>query len=185
MEQMQWAKIPGYENYVAYRDGRIFSVGFWVPRGEAHTLVWKEGRCLKPATRKRFGKPYCQTVNLSAPDGSKKTHRIHRLILTTFVGPCPEGMEGCHNDGDPTNNALRNLRWDTKKANIADCVAHGTKRPPPIRRGEAHHNTTLTRKQVADIRRPKYRRGLHAELGRKYGVSGQTIRRIRDRLVWR
>jgi hypothetical protein len=43
-----------------------------------------------------------------------------------FVGPAPEGMEGCHYNGDPTDNRLENLRWDTRKANVADAIRHGT-----------------------------------------------------------
>lgn len=51
---------------------------------------------------------------------------VHRLVLEAFVGPCPFGMEGCHNDGDPTNNNLVNLRWDTHKNNEKDKIKHGT-----------------------------------------------------------
>lgn len=51
---------------------------------------------------------------------------VHRLVLEAFVGPCPEGMEGCHGDGDPTNNSLGNLRWDTATSNQLDKVRHGT-----------------------------------------------------------
>lgn len=61
-------------------------------------------------------------------DGKPQTFRVHRLVLAAFVGPCPPGMEGCHDDGDPSNNQLTNLRWDTHSANIADQVTHGTHR---------------------------------------------------------
>lgn len=50
---------------------------------------------------------------------------VHRLVLTAFVGPCPDGMVGCHNNGDPTDNRLENLRWDTQSANVRDQIAHG------------------------------------------------------------
>lgn len=59
-------------------------------------------------------------------DGKQRKLRIHRLVLEAFVGPCPDGMECCHNDGDPGNNRLSNLRWDTKSANEFDQVRHGT-----------------------------------------------------------
>jgi hypothetical protein len=49
----------------------------------------------------------------------------HRLVLLAFVGPCPAGLEACHNDGNPANNRLANLRWDTRKSNAADKVRHG------------------------------------------------------------
>lgn len=56
------------------------------------------------------------------------TERIHCLMLTTFVGPRPDGMVACHNDGDRLNNDLSNLRWDTVQSNVADLMSHGTHR---------------------------------------------------------
>ena len=47
---------------------------------------------------------------------------IHRLVLEAFVGPCPNGAEGCHWDDNPLNNNLENLRWDTRSANRQDAV---------------------------------------------------------------
>lgn len=58
-------------------------------------------------------------------DGSVRRFWVHRLVLDAFVGPRPKGTEGCHNDGDPTNNCVENLRWDTKSANALDRVRHG------------------------------------------------------------
>jgi hypothetical protein len=53
------------------------------------------------------------------------TRKVHRLVLETFVGPCPDGMECCHNNGDPADNRLENLRWDTLSSNAYDRVEHG------------------------------------------------------------
>lgn len=53
---------------------------------------------------------------------------VHRMVLETFVGPCPDGMLGCHNDGNTANNRRTNLRWDTPAANMADKDRHGTAR---------------------------------------------------------
>jgi hypothetical protein len=50
---------------------------------------------------------------------------VHVLVAEAFLGPRPYGMQACHNDGDPRhNNTLRNLRWDTVKANALDRVRH-------------------------------------------------------------
>lgn len=57
-----------------------------------------------------------------------KFRLVHRLVLEAFVGPCPAGMEGCHNNGCPSDNRLQNLRWDTRLANNADKIRHGTSR---------------------------------------------------------
>lgn len=58
-------------------------------------------------------------------DGKRHHWMLHRLVLLTFVGPCPPGMEGCHNDDDKSNNALTNLRWDTSSANHLDRTRNG------------------------------------------------------------
>ena len=50
---------------------------------------------------------------------------VHRLVLEAFVGPCPPGHMACHYDDDPGNNALENLRWDTRSANGHDAVRNG------------------------------------------------------------
>lgn len=50
---------------------------------------------------------------------------LGRLVLETFVGPCPEGMECCHNDDNSYNNVLSNLRWDTRRANLLDRFRNG------------------------------------------------------------
>lgn len=63
----------------------------------------------------------------------RKNWPVHRLVLAAFAGPCPDGMEGCHNDGNRTHNTLGNLRWDTHSGNAADSLLHGT-----------HHETNKT-----------------------------------------
>lgn len=50
------------------------------------------------------------------------------LIAETFLGPCPEGMECCHNDDNRANNRLDNLRWDTHQNNVKDGYRNGAPR---------------------------------------------------------
>ena len=52
----------------------------------------------------------------------------HLLVLEAHVSPRPVGLEGCHNDGDPTNNVVGNLRWDTHSANLLDIARHARER---------------------------------------------------------
>ena len=54
-----------------------------------------------------------------------KTRLVHRLVLETFVGAAPAGMEGCHNDGNRFNKRLENLRWDTPKAIVSTSAGMG------------------------------------------------------------
>lgn len=55
----------------------------------------------------------------------RRDRAMHTMVLEAFVGPRPVGLYGCHNDGDPANNRLTNLRWDTPASNTADKVMHG------------------------------------------------------------
>lgn len=121
------------------------------------------------------GRPKCVLVSLGR---KAQSLRVHRVVLEAFVGPCPIGMEGCHFDGDPTNNNLENLRWDTPESNRTDLDRHGTRRPPPVKIGEAHHNAYLTDEQVREIRRLGVGFGEFFSTAERYGVSHQTIRRI-------
>jgi hypothetical protein len=59
-------------------------------------------------------------------NGKLKNVTIHRLVLETFVGPCPPGLEACHNNGNSLDNRVENLRYDTRKNNHADKKKHGT-----------------------------------------------------------
>lgn len=59
-------------------------------------------------------------------DGQRQYCKVHVLVLTAFVGRRPTGLLGCHNDGDPANNHVSNLRWDTPSSNSCDTLVHGT-----------------------------------------------------------
>ena len=61
-------------------------------------------------------------------------HLVHRLVLTAFVGaPVSFDMQGCHRDGDRTNNALPNLRWGTQSDNWDDRRRHSEGSTWPLR----------------------------------------------------
>ncbi len=76
-------------------------------------------------------------------DGRSHRRRVSRLVLECFRGPCPPGMEACHRNGLAGDNALRNLRWGTRKSNQADRRRHGTHLA-----GSEHPRAKLTTKQV-------------------------------------
>ena len=103
------------------------------------------------------------------------------LVLTTFRGPRPLGMVGCHNDGNKLNNRADNLRWDTHGGNEADKVRHGT-----LLLGTRNPNAVLDPDKIRDIRnRLSAGRESMSKLSREYGVSVMTIGRIRDRKAWK
>jgi len=118
-------------------------------------------------------------------DGVRYARRIHRLVLETFIGPCPEGMEACHNNGIRTDNRVNNLRWDTSSANHLDAVRHGT-HPGFQHRGEANRSAKLTDQQVRQIIYT-YRTGLFTQrkIAKQFETGNATINRIVNRKSWR
>jgi hypothetical protein len=56
----------------------------------------------------------------------KKLEYTHIMVLETFVGPCPAGLECRHLDGNSGNAVLDNLAWGTHRENLADKRLHGT-----------------------------------------------------------
>lgn len=105
---------------------------------------------------------------------------VHRLVLETFIGECPKGMEACHNNGYRWHNHLSNLRWDTKAGNHADKFAHGT-----IRNGEKARAAKLTAEKVIEIRNRIYGGAEQDFLARAFGVSQSSISDIATRKTWK
>lgn len=117
MADESWLPIAGYEGrYEVSNLGRVRSLD----RVRSHGRRWK-GRILKPNTTPGG----YLIVNLYL-DNAMRSHTVHRLVLTAFVGPASEGHEALHRDGDPLNNALGNLSWGTRSENTQDQIRHGT-----------------------------------------------------------
>lgn len=165
-----WKAVEGFPGYEVSDHGRVRSL-------RPHPMKrYPGGHVLAGYLKRHKGRPVCVVVNL-VRGGKVSTVRVHRLVLTAFKGDAPAGTEGCHNDGDPSNNRLTNLRWDTHAANQADQVTHGTQVAPPLKMGASHHKATLSTDEVAYIRaRPA---GDAAELAARFGVSRKTIYRIK------
>lgn len=51
--------------------------------------------------------------------------KVHALVLETFVGPCPAGMEVLHRDANRGNPALSNLHYGTRSENQLQRVTDG------------------------------------------------------------
>lgn len=118
-------------------------------------------------------------VSLTDMDGKIKKHSVHRLVLEAFVGPCPEGMEGCHRDGNSSNNALFNLRWGTPESNWEDRRAHGT-----ASIGVAHPMATTSEDVVRKIKSRLKNGAVGKDLAKEFGVSVTVISQIKTGKTW-
>jgi len=114
VDSISWAPVPDFEGLY-----------------EVSTL----GEVRRPFRKKtgQPGTPLSNGVNKGYPfvvlyrDGRRHVRYLHRLVALAFLEEPKPGMEVCHNDGNPMNPRLKNLRWGTRSENVRDAVRHGTK----------------------------------------------------------
>lgn len=165
-----WRPVPDYEGlYEVSNLGQIRSVGRDVSNNRGG-LRYMPDLVLTPHINTKRGGYHSVTLS---KDGGRKTAYIHTTVLLVFVGPRPSPeMEGCHGDGDPSNNRLDNLRWDTPVNNAADRQLHGTQV-----RGEDSNKAVLTAEKVREIRQ-RAEEETATDIARSYGISRQQVMRI-------
>lgn len=171
-----WKPIPGFIGYGASTHGRIRSYRSRNGRGPLVKLP----RILKQTAISN--KLYLQ-VTLSIGDGKYYQARVHQVILLTFIGSRPNpSYDGCHNNGNPKDNHISNLRWDTKTSNCADQLIHGTR---PL--GSKSHLSVLSDDQVLYIKSciPEWERGMGKKFAELFGVSTSLISDIKNNLLWK
>ena len=176
---IQYRDIPGFIGYKAGSDGSISSCWRHGGRTAGRNNPSCQGsawRVLKPSRTNSYGHLHVTLVR----DGKHYSCRVHRLILSAFVGECPEGCECRHLDGNPTNNAVENLCWGTRKENHADKKRHGT-----WQGGEQNGNSKLTESQVLALR-AEYASGkaTHRKLALAFGLSRRTVAQIIHKEMW-
>ncbi|MDL2273427.1 HNH endonuclease [Oscillospiraceae bacterium OttesenSCG-928-G22] len=155
-----WKDIPGFEGrYQASNQGRIKSLQRKVRCHNGYRTVTE--RILRPACTK--SDPHLSVVLGKGQPGAL----VHYLVAITFLGPRPDGMDICHIDGNPINNSVENLRYDSRTENIKDVLRVGKKW------------RKLTLKDVAEIRAALANGTTGSRLAKEYGVSDTTISAIK------
>lgn len=157
--------IPGFlysgcHLYRVWSDGRV----------ETRHSRWGLGkwRPLKPAPA---GSGRHLKVTLCAP-GKREQRSVHHLVLEAFVGPCPEGLEALHGDGNPTNNDVGNLRWGTRQENVDDMMRHGTHFTPFAK------PPALSPEKIAEMQRRGDAGESTRKLAKEFGVGKSTAHLI-------
>jgi predicted XRE-type DNA-binding protein len=159
-------EVPGHPAYEVSSFGEVFTRRY----GERGSKIGKSLHFLK----RSLNNSGYQSVRI---DGETKF--VHALVLETFVGPCPEGMECRHLDGDGQNNYVDNLRWGTRFENVADKIRHGR-----TTRGERHANAKVTEADVKAIRW-YYDQGVsQPRIAERFGVTQSAVSLIVLRKNW-
>jgi hypothetical protein len=163
--QEVWKAIPGYAGYEASNFGNIRSY---------RSVSRKSPIRQTPKLLKlRNGKNNRPIITLRIDKGIWKTIQVDRAVTLCFLGAKPDHKEICHNDGNPWNNHVDNLRYDTHINNMADKVDHGTNND-----GENHGLAKLTEVQIQEIR-SRYRAGeFQRQLATEFDITQTCVSRI-------
>lgn len=91
-------------------------------------LVSSEGTVYKKDHRKtnseyEVAKPFIRKGYLRIKIGTT-IYSVHRLVLETFVGPCPEGKTCDHINRVRDDNRIENLRWATASEQGFNSATH-------------------------------------------------------------
>ena len=170
---MERRTIPNYPAYAVSPDGRVWSR--WRLSGSPRRSdgPWRE---LKPDVNRKGH----SSIQLFSQAGTKKRVGVHRLVLKTFAGSPRSDQDACHRNGNPSHNALRNLKWCTQRQNCADRTRHGR-----TRMGQSNPAAKLSPRKVQAIKE-LYDRGLtQTEIARRHGVAQTTVGRILNGRLWR
>lgn len=157
-----WRPVVGHETtYSVSSLGRV--------RREAPGYGTRPGRILSawPGTDGRL------RVTLST-NNLRSVHPVHRLVAHAFLGPCPDGHEVNHVDGDRLNNEASNLEYVTRAENMAHAVKRGL-----TASGERHGHAYLSDARARRIRWLATRydnRTIARRLGIGEGVVSRLVR---------
>jgi HNH endonuclease/NUMOD4 motif len=115
---VRWREVPGFPGYSVSDTGLVKS-----------RRRWRDGKSERLLTPRRNYHPkngYLTTTTVVLFKKNKRHQKIiSHVVLEAFVSSRPRGKEGCHEDGNPANNCLSNLRWGTHDSNMKDTIRHG------------------------------------------------------------
>ncbi len=183
-DEVEYREIP---RFVGYRFGSDGSVWSCIKKGGAlsqKTLCDQWHRLKpRPVTTRRppgQGRRYYAVLIRAEGERKAKNRMVHHLILEAFVGPRPPGLVSCHGDGDPANNRLSNLRWDTPGANHEDMRRHGV-----LRQGSAKTGSKLREADIPVIHKLRAKGWRISRIARRFGVTGTIIIRVLKGEDWK
>ncbi len=176
---IEWREVVGYEGlYEVSNLGEVRSLARRVGCSGGRTRVRKP-RLLYPFMS---AKEYWR-VTLTDPGGTKKSHRLHHVVATAFLGDRPPGLLALHRDDDKSHNALSNLYYGTHKQNVADATRNG-KRRTVVSLGERHGSSRLKEKDIPKILEMRAAGMSGAAIARSFGVHGMTIHGVLRGMTW-
>jgi len=173
--------IDGFPGYEIDTEGNVWSS--WNFKGE-QVNNWRslKGHCRKNS-RHKDGEMF---VYLRKDAMISKNIKISRIVAKTFI-PNPKNLPlVCHNDSNPLNNKVENLRWDDQKGNMKDRKA---RKLYGLNKGSINGAAKLTEKQARiikyAIKYEKPTRDFQRYLGGAFGIHRRTVGDIVNGITWK
>jgi len=117
----QWRDVVGYEGlYEVSNIGNVRSLDREVRNPTGGGMRLRKGRLLRHSYHKH-GYPRVSLYD----EGIKTTVDIHRLVAEAFIDNPDNHPFVLHNDDNPKNNSVDNLRWGNCSDNGHDAVRNG------------------------------------------------------------
>lgn len=168
----EWKEIEGYNDYSVSTLGRVART-----KPRFHRSGKRINDTLPRILKNGVSKKGYSKVTL-CKNGETKQFWVARLMGLTFLEK-PENFKNmfvAHNDGNPKNNNIENIRWATPKENTADKKKHGT-----YIFGDKVHTAKINKEIAYKIREDakclkQYGRNVY--LAKKYGVSISIIKSV-------
>lgn len=153
----EWRPVEGWPYEVSDR-GRV--------RRASPAMASYQGRVLRPLV----GSTGYKEVKLSNAQ-KRRTRSVHQLVMDSFMGPPPHGMEINHKNGDRLDNRRANLEY------------------LPVCRNRSHRGTENPRAAITDdiVREMDalYASGYTQQaLADKYGVTQAVVSKALRRDTW-
>lgn len=112
-----WVDIPGYNGKYSVSDmGRVRS----------NIAFNGRGKILDAPLRKKNG---YRRVSIYDNNNDRKTVNVHRLVVLSFIGEIPDGMQINHINGVKTDNRAENLEIVTPSENMKHAFRLGLEKP--------------------------------------------------------
>jgi hypothetical protein len=166
----QWRDVIGYDGLYRVSDqGRVFSTG------QGHHN--KKDGILKPDCTSAYPRIKLQR------NGVKVRKFIHVLVAEAFIGPCPEGEEVNHKDGNKMNPNFDNLEYGTRSYNQWHCN-HVIKTRTP-QQGSAHGRSKINEETAIAIRAAREAGEPIARVAERFNVSQGTVSMICTGKIWK
>lgn len=161
----EWRSVVGFEGrYEISNLGRV--------RGLVRGSAGPPSRLLAPV-RHPVGYLHVRLSPGSRRESSR--HLIHRLVAAAFIGPCPDGWECNHKNGDKKDNKVENLEWCSHKDNMLHALNSGLRKSNCRRLMRNVLSENDVRRIHALYAQSNYDAPALAEM---FGVTCEAIRRI-------